>query len=44
MYVGKISLPDAINTIKWTKIGGNQTIVSNEKYKIEEVSRYTDYV
>ncbi|XP_025417058.1 uncharacterized protein LOC112688199 [Sipha flava] len=43
-FVGKVGLPDAINTIKWTKIGGNQTIESNEKYKIVEVSRENDQV
>lgn len=41
MRVGKVDLPDAVNTIKWKKIGGNQTIESDEKYKIKEVIRYT---
>lgn len=38
--IGKVDLPDAVNTIKWKKIGGNQTIVPNQKYATKEVIRY----
>lgn len=38
--VGEIDLPDAVNTIIWKKIDGNQTFGSSEKYRIEEVIRY----
>lgn len=40
MGAGKVGLPDAVNTITWRKISDKQAIVSNEKYKIEEVIRY----
>ncbi|XP_060862325.1 uncharacterized protein LOC132939262 [Metopolophium dirhodum] len=43
-FVGKVGLPDAVNTITWTKIGEKQTIVSNEKYRIEEVIRENDQI
>lgn len=39
VYLGKVNLPDAVNTITWSKIGENHMIESNEKYTIEEVVR-----
>lgn len=38
--VGQVDLPDAVNTITWKKIDGNQTFGSSEKYRVEEVIRY----
>jgi hypothetical protein len=43
-FVGKVDLPDAVNTIKWKKIGGNHTIESTGQYKTVEVVRENSQV
>ncbi|VVC24342.1 Hypothetical protein CINCED_3A009218 [Cinara cedri] len=43
-FVGNVDLPDAVNKITWKKIGGNQTIESNENYRIEKIIREDNQV